>query len=500
MSIAEISIDHVGPIEHLSIPVPEEGGVIVLHGGSGVGKTHGINAVRALHDTNARKALRPSDGMPAGRIEGLGVTVRLGRSNTAKGELLCESLDSGVDPSLLVDPGLKDPLAADSRRLATLVRLAGIKIDAAEWTEAIGDIPEVTIGDLVEDDPVVSADKIRRRLHEVALLKEKIADSMGGESATLTRSIADVRLDVPCDEVALASQLDEATSRLASLRQQKESAEAARLARQEALQRLKEAEANALDTVAIKESVDKAELDRRQAIENAQAKQSAVTALEAKLTEEKRLLLQMIHEAEKAEAKFNDRHDRLVVAIKQHEQIAQMRQSIDQVLPAPPADEEIEQAALAKTEALSLVQRGEVVRRAKATRAKANQLSLEASETAELAAKLRTLARSTDGVLEQALVDAGFDTIKVYEGRLCVETDRGLEPVSELSTGERWELALDLAARGLPKGAILSVQQEGWQALDQDLRRKVAAMAKQRGLVIVTAEVNNGELRAELVD
>jgi hypothetical protein len=80
-----------------------------------------------------------------------------------------------------------------------------------------------------------------------------------------------------------------------------------------------------------------------------------------------------------------------------------------------------------------------------------------------------------------------------------VESDRGLEPVSELSTGERWRLALDLAAKGLPKGAILTVHQEGWQSLDHGLRREVATMAKERGLLIVTALVDSGDLRAEVI-
>lgn len=501
MSIAEISIEHVGPIEHLSIPVPEEGGVVVLHGGSGVGKTHAIQSVRALNDQGARKSLRPSDGMPSGKIEGLGVTVRLGRSNTAKGELLCESLDSGVDPSVLVDPGLKDPLAADSRRLATLVRLAGIKISVQQWQDFLDGVPDdVSLADLIDADPVVTADKIRRRLHEVALLKERIAESKGGESTTLLQSIADVDLNVSSDEGALASALDAATTKLAALRQKEQAAKDAAEARVVAASRLDEAQESALDLVECKEWLENAsaELLSAQSIEE-QARES-VKVLEQKLAEARERLVAFGHETKLATRKRADAQSRFEIAERQQAQIESMRQSISATVPQPPSNEEIEQAALAKTESLSAVQRGEVVRRAKATRAKAARLSVESEEQSKVAGRLREIARSTDKALEQALVEAGFDTIRVYDGRLCVDSDRGLEPVSELSTGERWELALDLAARGLPKGAILSVQQEGWQALDQDLRRKVAAMAKQRGLVIVTAEVNCGDLRAELVE
>lgn len=498
--IAEINIENVGPIEHLTIPVPEGGGVVVLHGGSGVGKTHGIQAVRALHDTNARKSLRPADGFPSGKIEGLGVTVRLGRSNTARGELVCESLDSGVDPSLLVDPGLKDPLAADSRRLATLVRLAGIKVTVQQWQESVGSIEDVVLPDLVDDDPVVSADKIRRRLHELALLKERIAESKAGESSTLMSSIADLDLTVQCDEGLLASELDRATSRLAAMMQQSEAAAIAAKSRVEALKRLEEAQGNAMDVSSAEGHVDALLDDRNSLLLKGQHQKEVIVKLEDRLAEEKQRFADIDRAFEMKNKELEIATERLNMARKQQEQIAQMRETINVSLPVAPPQTAIEEAAIAKTQALSAVQRGEVVRRAKATKAKATRLGLEAAEVSELSTRLRSIARSTDGVLEQALVDAGFDTIRVYDGRLCVSSDRGLEPVSELSTGERWELALDLAAKGLPKGAILSVQQEGWQALDKTLRKRVALMAKERGLVLITAEVNEGPLRTQIVE
>jgi len=43
------------------------------------------------------------------------------------------------------------------------------------------------------------------------------------------------------------------------------------------------------------------------------------------------------------------------------------------------------------------------------------------------------------------------------------------------------------------------LQNEGLK-LDNDLKREVAAMAKERGLIIITAAVTSGELRAEIFD
>jgi hypothetical protein len=168
-------------------------------------------------------------------------------------------------------------------------------------------------------------------------------------------------------------------------------------------------------------------------------------------------------------------------------------------LPDHVPDEVIADLFAKRSQALEAAKQGEVVRRAKETLAKAEALAAKGNATLAEAEAIRTIARSTDQVLEQALVDAGYDTIRVLDGRLCVISERGHEPVSELSTGERWELALDIAARSLPSGGLLSVHQEGWQALDPSLRSRVAGMAKARGLVIVTACVDAGPLRSEVL-
>jgi len=204
-----IVLENVGPIKQLTIPIPDGGGIICLKGVNGSGKTHALTAVESLYNKTTRKGLRNSDGVPSGTVAGLGVTVRLGRSNTVKGELLCESLDGKVDPSQLVDPGLKDPLAADAKRLATLIRLAGVKVSAAQWAEAIGTAGDgIALDALVDDDPVASADKIRRRLHDAALTQERLANSKATESAALAKSITDVDLEQVHDARILAELLD----------------------------------------------------------------------------------------------------------------------------------------------------------------------------------------------------------------------------------------------------------------------------------------------------
>lgn len=482
----QIELDHVGPIAHLTIPIPEAGGIVVLRGANGSGKTHALSGVEAMYSTAARKQLRPSDGVPSGRIEGLGVTVRLGRSNTIRGELVCESLDGRLDPSMLVDPGLKDADAADSRRLATLIRLSGVQVDAARWREIVGESysDEIGIDALLDPDPVVAADRIRRRLHDLALTRERLAASKDAEAASRRKAVADVSLDSESDERSLQSRLTESTAALMAARQQAERAEWAAV---------KVADLRA-KVAAARKGPDIEEIFAR--AENARAAQEAaergVRHAAAALEAARQTLTQTQAECEMASAGARWATDQ--------DQLIRAWSSTIEELAAISAPEPGEVAALdmQHAEAVRAAQGGAVVRRAQAEIRIAEALASEAQQVSLTAAWLRETARSTDQVLEQALVDAGFGAVKVHDGRLCVESDRGLEPFSDLSHGERWRFALDLAARGLPKGSVLPVRQEAFESLDPANRAFVHRLAMDRGLVILTAEATAGQLRAEV--
>lgn len=496
----EITIDHVGPIEHLAIPIPDGGGVVVLHGASGVGKSHAIASVASLTDGAARKNLRPSDGLPSGRIEGMGVTVRLGRSNTVRGELECESLESGIDPSLLVDPGIKDPLSADSKRLATLVRLANVTVDAGAWAAAIGKYADqIALQDLVSDDPVKSADVIRRRLHDLALKTERVATSKSGEATALAKSVADVEIyesNIDVDHVAVMSGI---AAELAVANSKRDAYMRAVERRAASSEQLKSSHESAVDMDAIHSELKRAGIAAEQLQSDGETIKATITRLAEELEIVKETYRRNQSSLDLARAEQRAANARLVDAQEHQNHIRQLQNMIDESLPECVTAADIANIEQRKLSAIEQAQQAEVVRRAIATIDKSKLLARESMGLEVSAEEMRSLARSTDQVLEQALIDAGFDSIKVHDGRLCVESDRGLEPVSDLSTGERWRLALDLAAARLPTGALLSVHQEGWQSLDNDLRREVADMARERGLVIVTAQVDEGGIRAELV-
>ena len=478
-----IEVNNVGPIERLTIPIPEEGGIVVLRGRNGSGKTHAINGVEALYSRAARKTIEKKDGVPSGTIDGLGVTVRLGRSTTVRGELLVDSLDGRVDPSQLVDPGLKDPEKADAKRLATLVRLAGISVSVDDWVSAAGEFAgEIAVAELVDGDPVSSADKLRRRLHEWALSRERIAESQAAEAAVICKSVADVE-DEPADEQELAKEYESASNALAVAEQKRDAFSKAVESRNNASEQL--AKLGTVDCELIKQGCDEignsvAELNMR------------VEGLEKSLDEARRALdlarTRLVHENELLDA-----------ATKHALARETFQQILDDDLPSTVSNDELNELVEQKEQARVAIQRGEVVRRARAERMRAAELEGKSQSIAKSAEKARQLARSTDTVLEQALVDAGFVAVKVHDGRLCVESDRGLEAFSDLSHGERWRFALELAAKGLPEGSVLPVCQEAFESLDPDNRSGINAIARELGIVLVTAEATDGELRAEVL-
>jgi hypothetical protein len=115
------------------------------------------------------------------------------------------------------------------------------------------------------------------------------------------------------------------------------------------------------------------------------------------------------------------------------------------------------------------------------------------------AKKLREVARGTDSIFGRQLSSMGFTDVIVDDGRLKVKSDRGLELVSELSDGERWRLAIKVAANGLGEGAILPVEQAAYEGLDPENRLLIRDLARKKKIVIVTALASDEELTAEVV-
>ena len=81
------------------------------------------------------------------------------------------------------------------------------------------------------------------------------------------------------------------------------------------------------------------------------------------------------------------------------------------------------------------------------------------------------------------------------EARLVISTDRGeAEPFDELSDGERWRTIVPLCCEA---GRLVVLPQAAYGELANSTRSLLDVIAAQVGAYILTAQADDGELRAE---
>ncbi len=468
MSKRVIQIEHVGPIDRLSIPLPEAG-VVVLRGRNGVGKSHALAAVDSLISGRGKPPCQ--DGHAKGTVEGFGAKLTLGRSQRRTGEAEVVTLEGRLDISQLVQPPIKEEEAADRQRIKALIQLSGQSADLALFRDIVPDgldLEEMVPASERSSDPVVLAGRIKRALEAEARRYERQRDE--------ARAKLDVLLGQLPPEV-LPDQWNPGDL--------VEARKLANWALSDALAKLRELEA-------------RQEMAARQAEQIAKAKQKlqeleaqlgpTPEALEAEIQE----LGEKIAKLEQALAAARERRRQLVgqrdQAIRMRQEAAELRDVLARA-PTLVPDHEIEQARKeaeaaqrAYDQALRMSQIDQMVQ---AIRQCKNAMWLAEDK----AAIFRDAAHATDEVLSD-LVAKVTRRLRVEDGRLVCDTDRGVEPFGELSPGERWRIALEIAAEQVGMGGLVTVPQEAWEGLDPVHRAEVAQMASQVGVVILTAEAD----------
>jgi len=473
-----IEIDKVGAINHLSIPLPEGGGLVVLKGRNGAGKSTAIKSVESLYDPIARKSLETSDrSIDPGTIHGKGVRVKLGKSKSTIGELVCDSIDGGLDPSVFVDPGIKDEVKADAKRLHVLVRLSGLKILKSDWMSLTGGKYE----DLVQADPIETADRIRRAIHTEAKMLEEQIEKRSREADALIRPAMD-------QDLSLAEKADTFADLLDQLRKDLFSAAIENKNAIEQNAKVTEAKLK-LDGIARPVPVSEVESELESHNRGILILESEMEDLGRELKRKEIDLQEMKFRKEQFETQLENSR-RLQKLIDDLESSAALE--IQPTIEVSDIEARIakgtrlhEQALLAKKVRDDLI-KGDAIKA---------ELEKEKTE----AKKLREVARGTDSIFGRQLSSMGFTDVIVDDGRLKVKSDRGLELVSELSDGERWRLAIKVAANGLGEGAILPVEQAAYEGLDPENRLLIRDLARKKKIVIVTALASDEELTAEVV-
>ena len=460
-----IQIKNIGPIAATSIPVPEDGGVVVLRGRNGSGKSIALEAVSAATTGKGKPPLK--DMAKSGTVIVPGVTMTVARSVRRQGELQVETLDGRLSIADLVDPGVVDPERADARRIKALVGLSKADISKGD----LHGFPANLTKDLSLDDPVAAIAELRKRLNIGANEYEKFSAKDETSAAAILESLTG-DLDTPIDPAAAQERVTAALRAMDALQKQSELAEAAKVRIEAARGRLA-----AIPVI----DLDEARADAAMLDDIASQKKALALKLKAE------------YEAALADYKtsVSDRDTAIVHAEDAQAQAklrAELERQIQEAHVEPPSPDALS-AATAELEAAKAEQAKAAQQQVMAQqRDRADALTLSAKEYADEAKELREKAKQTDEVLSEIVSDIPACPLRVIDGRLVTDTKRGATFYADLSAGERWRIALDIAIQAVGTGGLLVIPQEAWEGLDPANRAAIDAQAKSAQVVVLTAE------------
>lgn len=477
-----IELKDIGPITLLEAECPEKGGVVRLRAKNGYGKSIALQAVEAAVSGRGMKDVPVRDGAARGTVKAFGATMTVSRRSSRDGSgLVVESLEGKFDLSTLVDPGLVEVERADKQRIKALVALAGVKPDIDLFSRLFRNTDEMT-DTLTQssheaDDILLMAERVKRDIEEAARKVEgRVA--IEAQAAKACRQAAEgVDINVCTEKTQLNGAVEAAIRVQAALRQRKQQAidHAAKTAD---LQKK-------IDTVRNrKDAVSEKDLHARvtqTSIALVDAEVQVIAAREAlqKAEYEHRLATGAADRA-KADLESNASFFKMV------DEWQRSLDSMGETVPMP-TEEDIQQANLHVEEARACNEAGlrALMALEQIEKAEVHEGSLK--ELTALAEHHRKAAAEVDTVLSDLIATLGVP-LRVKAGRLVLDTRRGETNFSELSDGERWKIAIDIATEFLGENGLLVLRQVAWEGLDPDARKLIKDHAEKRGVVILTAE------------
>lgn len=464
----EITIQNVGPIESLSIPVPAGGGVVVLRGRNGSGKSTALRAVDSVTRLQ-RVDESPRDGENAGEIQCLGVTVRVGRRVTSSGTLNVERVEDDVQPHQVVDPGIKEPERREAARIRGLLRLAGVVATPEQFQVASGVRIDFPAG---QGDAVDLASHAKKELQKLAREEEARADAYNTQAEALRLLGVTPHPDALPFDVA-RNNLTDCAAAVGRVRQR-------------------------LDAYMRSQSLGSIEVldeNARNAREVQQSAKDDLARLTAEVAEVTQRLASLRPQVEAAALRVKE----ATHSCSQAERALEAVKSMAGVTPTTQGDlDDVVREMNAAQEAFDLAKNGqEAADRLVSYRA----IVADAEGHRAVAEQLRKC--SVDGIEDvlTSLISGIGAGVSVRNGRLCVRTDRSEhEPFDDLSHAERWLAVLRMLVVRVGERSVVAIPQEVWEGMDSGTRDAVHAAALATKTVLLTAEADDNELRAETVD
>lgn len=477
-----ITLNNIGPTAHVTIPVPVNGGIVVLRGQNGSGKSIALNAVQtAVSGSKSKPPLK--DCTTRGEVAAFGARLTVTKSVKRSGELEVSSLEGRISIADLVDPQIVDPIRADAARIKALIGLSQSTLAPADF---YGFPPDALTG-LNLDDPLVACAELKKRLNGLALSAEKCRDASIASAEALRDSVLNIEIPaVIPEETALNAALETAIRMESAIEQ----------AAKEAEQRKQQAEAA------------RAAMADREVPDVALAVRVRDCAADA-LYRQQSLVLQLQDELRTAQQQEQVAHAALQLDEQQLKNaesaaalIAEWQAQITAAERPGPKPVDVLTARYAVDHARAALTAAADARRAKAVWAQAQTAEEEAQQHSEIAVEARRKAKFTDDILSEKVADLAGCPLTVADGRLTLKTDkRGWTYYADLSMGERWRVAMDIAIAAVGANGLIVIPQEAWEGLDPSNRAALNTQAIAAGVLVLTAECSGDpELTPRIFD
>lgn len=488
---AVVSIKNVKAIEYCDIPIPEDGGVVIMRGSNGAGKSTAIACVDAIL-TGDTSGIELRDGEIKGSVEGFGVKIHVGRSKVQRtGKLETIGLEHSIDLATFISPKRQDEKTADKDRIRELVSISGMKTDPSLFYPLFGGEQgfefSIDEDDIHGKDMIELSGVVKRTLQKQASEAEKKATELKGKADALKTVDKSVDLSGETDAAKLEAERDQAMRNLSSIESRAESA------RKQA-ERVHKAEAklNELQATAYTPTED---LKSKQAdIEN------SIRGFIERRIEAERELVKIAEFIKQAEAKANQNAETIADAERRDKERQTLLELIKSDFELSPTAEQIEQAKKRLADAKKAVTDGALIRDAIQKREQAKEVEKRIDGLTLDAKELRERATMVDSIVSKAIKAPG---LLIEDGRLVVVTPkRGKVYYHDLSDGERTRIALELGVLRVGERGLLALQQHFWEGLDGTAQAQVYREAKRLGVVVITAksseEIGDNPITAEV--
>ena len=448
----------LGPVEDFEFELPPEGGLVVLRGPQGAGKSLTIHNVGVLLDGKGKVSKR--DGAAQGSLVGAGGRLTVKKKTMVKSsDLLIDGL-SGDLPELH-SPGKKTPATRDAVRITRLAELAGIPADisAFESLEGFRHCKEAAQRD-EHSTQVALAASVRRDFQALARNAEDRETSASREALVRRNLISDVDFNKPSDEQALNAIYEDAVGNRAELSERRtHQVQAIEMGKRAA----KEKDADEWDGPSTTECNSDIEIINQQ-IEDLKISRDKARAAQ-------------------------------VSALEQDVKVAAWDMAINSI-PSEDAvvtQEMIDDASQVADRARDDVIEGAAIREAEKTREEIAELDGRKFEATRSAEVYRKSAEKCGEIVNQAvnsIPNCGLQIVVTEDGenRMKVADGRFLD---DLSDGERW---VELVPLMVAQNRLIPLRQSAYGELQPQNRLLLHRLAKGANGWILTAQADDRPL------